>query len=114
MATPDRFSTPQISENTRKPEWLKVRLPHGEGYERVKAIIRRTRLATVCEEARCVLGRRNRDGDVDGRGLHPSLSLLSREGWRPTSTRSRGTRKPGSRGAGVESRVPGRHVGQPR
>ena len=53
MATPDRFSTPQISENTRKPEWLKVRLPHGEGYERVKAIIRRTRLATVCEEARC-------------------------------------------------------------
>src|SRR5216684_2931706 len=53
MATPDRFSTPQISENTRKPEWLKVRLPHGEGYDRVKAIIRRTRLATVCEEARC-------------------------------------------------------------
>ena len=53
VATPDRFSTPQTSEPTRKPDWLKVRLPHGDGYERVKAIIRRTRLATVCEEARC-------------------------------------------------------------
>lgn len=53
MATPDRFPQPQVPESTRKPEWLKVRLPHGEGYERVKAIIRRTRLATVCEEARC-------------------------------------------------------------
>src|SRR5215510_8899221 len=53
MATPDRFATPQRSQGTAKPEWLKVRLPHGEGYERVKSIIRRTRLATVCEEARC-------------------------------------------------------------
>jgi lipoyl synthase len=53
MATPDRFAQPQLGESTRKPEWLKVRLPHGDGYERVKAIIRKTRLATVCEEARC-------------------------------------------------------------
>lgn len=53
MATSDRFAQPQLAENTRKPEWLKVRVPHGEGYERVKAIIRRTGLATVCEEARC-------------------------------------------------------------
>lgn len=53
MATPDRFSLPQVPESTRKPDWLKVRLPHGEGYERVKDIVRRTRLSTVCEEARC-------------------------------------------------------------
>ncbi|HEY8206986.1 MAG TPA: lipoyl synthase [Myxococcaceae bacterium] len=53
MATPDRFSLPQVPESTRKPDWLKVRLPHGEGYERVRDIVRRTRLATVCEEARC-------------------------------------------------------------
>src|SRR5512140_2514788 len=53
MATPDRFPLPQVPETTRKPDWLKVRLPHGDGYERVKAIVRRTRLATVCEEARC-------------------------------------------------------------
>lgn len=53
MATPDRFPLPQVPEATRKPEWLKVRMPHGEGYERVKSIIKRTKLATVCEEARC-------------------------------------------------------------
>jgi lipoic acid synthetase len=52
MATPDRFPLPQTGD-THKPEWLKVRLPHGEAYERVKAIVRRTKLATVCEEARC-------------------------------------------------------------
>ncbi len=53
MATPDRFPLPQVPDSTRKPEWLKVRLPHGEGYERVKGIVRETKLATVCEEARC-------------------------------------------------------------
>ena len=53
MPTPDRFATPQRSQSTAKPEWLRVRLPHGQGYERVKSIVRRTRLATVCEEARC-------------------------------------------------------------
>src|SRR5687767_8200792 len=53
MATPDRFPLPQVPDSTRKPDWLKVRLPHGHGYERVKDIVRRTGLATVCEEARC-------------------------------------------------------------
>ncbi|MBX5480730.1 MAG: lipoyl synthase [Myxococcaceae bacterium] len=53
MATPDRFPLPQVPESTRKPEWLKVRMPHGPGYERVKAIVKSTKLATVCEEARC-------------------------------------------------------------
>ncbi len=53
MATPDRFPLPQHAESGGKPEWLKVRLPRGEGYERVKAIVRSTKLATVCEEARC-------------------------------------------------------------
>lgn len=53
--TPDRFRRPQVEEggSPRKPNWLKVRLPHGEGYERVKAILDRTRLTTVCQEARC-------------------------------------------------------------
>ncbi len=53
MATPDRFSLPQLGESTRKPEWLKVRMPRGDGYERVRSIVRTTGLATVCEEARC-------------------------------------------------------------
>ena len=53
MATPDRFALPQLADTTKKPEWLKVRLPHGEGYQRVRDIVKRTRLSTVCEEARC-------------------------------------------------------------
>lgn len=53
MATPDRFALPQLSESSRKPEWLKVRLPHGQGYERVRDIVKKVGLATVCEEARC-------------------------------------------------------------
>lgn len=53
MATPDRFSLPQLVEVSRKPDWLKVRMPRGDGYERVKGIVRSTKLVTVCEEARC-------------------------------------------------------------
>ncbi len=53
MATPDRFPLPQLADSTRKPDWLKVRLPRGDGYERVRDIVRKTKLATVCEEARC-------------------------------------------------------------
>ncbi len=37
----------------RRPEWLKVRLPSGEGYHEVKNIVQSSRLHTVCEEARC-------------------------------------------------------------
>ena len=36
-----------------KPEWLKVRLPGGPGYARLKAIVREEKLHTVCEEAHC-------------------------------------------------------------
>jgi lipoyl synthase len=53
MPTPDRFSLPQVPESTKKPEWLKVRVPHGEGFERVKGLVHSLKLATVCEEARC-------------------------------------------------------------
>lgn len=38
---------------TRRPEWLKVRLPSGEGYHDVKGIVQSSHLHTVCEEARC-------------------------------------------------------------
>jgi lipoyl synthase len=37
----------------RKPAWLKVPLPGGEGYARLKELARRLDLHTVCEEARC-------------------------------------------------------------
>jgi lipoic acid synthetase len=37
----------------RKPEWLKVRLPAGNGYGRLKNLMREQGLHTVCEEAMC-------------------------------------------------------------
>jgi len=37
----------------RRPPWLTVRAPVGEGVDRVGALMRRQALVTVCEEARC-------------------------------------------------------------
>ncbi len=37
----------------KRPDWLRVRLPHGENYRRVRAIIDEHQLHTVCESARC-------------------------------------------------------------
>ena len=37
----------------RKPDWLRVRLPSGPEYQRVKQLMRGHRLHTVCEEAMC-------------------------------------------------------------
>ncbi|MEM0455315.1 MAG: lipoyl synthase, partial [Nitrososphaerota archaeon] len=36
-----------------KPPWLKVRLPVGPTYERVRDVVRRYRLHTVCQSALC-------------------------------------------------------------
>ena len=41
------------SQRPRRPEWLKAKIPGGEGYARLKSIIDTNRLHTVCEEARC-------------------------------------------------------------
>jgi len=35
------------------PEWLKVRIPSGEEYLRLKKLVRDQRLHTVCQDARC-------------------------------------------------------------
>jgi lipoyl synthase len=37
----------------RRPEWIKVRAPTGETYERLKGLMRSKELHTVCEEAHC-------------------------------------------------------------
>jgi lipoic acid synthetase len=52
MATPNRLALP-VAPSTGKPDWIKVRMPRGETYERVKHLVRELKLATVCEEARC-------------------------------------------------------------
>jgi lipoic acid synthetase len=37
----------------RKPEWLKVKLPSGDNYERLRSIVKERGLHTVCQEAMC-------------------------------------------------------------
>lgn len=40
-------------ELIRKPEWIKIRIPSGENYTKVKQTLRQQQLHTVCEEAKC-------------------------------------------------------------
>jgi len=37
----------------KRPEWLKVRLPSGKNYKDVYELMRKSKLNTVCEEAKC-------------------------------------------------------------
>jgi lipoyl synthase len=45
-------STPP-APRSRRPEWLRAKLPAGENYEDLRHLMREQRLHTVCEEARC-------------------------------------------------------------
>lgn len=40
-------------EHVRHPDWLRVKRPGGEDYMRIRNNLRASKLATVCEEARC-------------------------------------------------------------
>ncbi len=40
-------------QNTRKPSWIKAKLPAGENYTRLKNLAKELNLHTVCQEARC-------------------------------------------------------------
>lgn len=40
-------------ENSRRPEWLKVKIPSGKNYVKLKELVNRNKLNTVCEDARC-------------------------------------------------------------
>lgn len=43
----------QRQEIGNRPDWLKVRLPRGENYKNVYDLMRKSKLNTVCEEAKC-------------------------------------------------------------
>ena len=43
----------QEDQAERKPDWLRVRYPTGENYEKLRRILRNHNLHTVCEEAHC-------------------------------------------------------------
>jgi len=36
-----------------KPNWLKVKAPHGKSYARIRGMLGQLKLATVCQEAKC-------------------------------------------------------------
>ncbi len=46
-------SDPQQLTTKRKPPWLRAKVPGGEAYSRLKSIIDRHSLHTVCQEANC-------------------------------------------------------------
>lgn len=52
LISPDSIAV-QNELPQRKPDWLRVRLPGGEEYGRVKKLMRSHGLHTVCEEAMC-------------------------------------------------------------
>jgi lipoic acid synthetase len=43
----------QEAETARKPNWLRVKYPSGDNYEKIKGRLRSHSLHTVCEEAHC-------------------------------------------------------------
>jgi len=43
----------QGTEIPRKPAWIRAKAPVGPGVNRIKRLLRETKLATVCEEAQC-------------------------------------------------------------
>jgi lipoic acid synthetase len=48
------LTDPNVADRPqRKPDWLKVRLAHGENYERLKSDVSKLNLHTVCQEAMC-------------------------------------------------------------
>jgi lipoic acid synthetase len=42
-----------VSIKTKKPPWLTRRLPSGPEYEKIRGLMKRGRLHTVCQEAKC-------------------------------------------------------------
>ncbi len=49
---PEKAHRPDNAQ-PKKPDWIRVRAPSGEGYEKTREIMRTHQLATVCEEAGC-------------------------------------------------------------
>ena len=48
-----RVETEPRPERLRKPEWIRIRVPNSERTASLKAMLRRSQLHTVCEEASC-------------------------------------------------------------
>lgn len=53
MVLNNQSSQPQQLHLGRKPDWIRARVPGGDGYNRLRAIIDEHKLHTVCQEASC-------------------------------------------------------------
>ena len=54
IPTRDRVSPEELNTTPqRRPDWIKVRAPSGETYEKLQTLMRAKSLHTVCEEAMC-------------------------------------------------------------
>jgi len=53
MVLNNKEENPQQLSTKRKPKWLKAKMPGGKGYDRLKEIMGKHKLFTVCEEAGC-------------------------------------------------------------
>lgn len=42
-----------VEQRTKKPDWLRVRLPIGEGYKNVRNLVDTHKLHTICESGNC-------------------------------------------------------------
>jgi len=49
---PEKARRPDTAQ-PKKPSWIRVKAPGGEGYNKTRAILREHKLVTVCEEAGC-------------------------------------------------------------
>jgi lipoyl synthase len=80
-STPDTSNSSSASKlPERKPAWLKVPLPGGEGYNKLKRLTRELGLHTVCQEARCPnLGECWRGQDESGKGATMTIMVLGDE-----------------------------------
>ena len=43
----------QVIEKQRKPSWLRVKLPTGEAYKKVRTLTKENKLHTICESGNC-------------------------------------------------------------
>ena len=47
------MSTTNVAEKPKKPSWLKVKLPTGESYKKVRNLVSEHNLHTICESGNC-------------------------------------------------------------
>lgn len=46
-------TNPQADASTKKPDWLRVRLPIGESYRQVRQLVETYKLHTICQSGNC-------------------------------------------------------------